>query len=176
MHHVGEERIPIPVSKQTFAREYFDLLSGKLAGKKVPKWDGELYLEYHRGTYTSQAKNKKNNRLAEYMNEDAEWLSTWAEIENEFFMYPVGELEKIWKKTLLNQFHDILPGSSIREVYDVTDKEYGEIFEKDSLLIKNAMDAVTGEIGENLVLYNPCAFERDEVVDTKFIDVWEKQA
>lgn len=156
----------MPVTKQTFTKEFFDLLSEELEGKKVPKWNGELYLEYHRGTYTSQAANKKNNRLAEYRNEDAEWLSVLAHTVDEGFGYPVCDLEKAWKITLLNQFHDILPGSSIAEVYRVTDAEYAEVFAIDEKLAKAAMEKISGNEGENIILYNPCAFERDAYVET----------
>lgn len=157
----------MPVTRQTFAGEFFDMLGNNLEGKKVPKWNGELYLEYHRGTYTSQAKNKKNNRLAEYKNEDAEWLSTWACVVNENVGYPVSEMDEIWKKTLLNQFHDILPGSSIEEVYKVTDKEYAEIFERDAELIDDAIDTIAGKEGDNLVVFNPCSFDRNAIIETE---------
>jgi len=156
----------MPVTKQTFAREFFDLISGELEGKKIPKWNGELYLEYHRGTYTSQAHNKKNNRLAEYKNEDAEWLSCWALSEKESFVYPVEDLDKVWKTTLLNQFHDILPGSSIADVYRVTDKEYEEIFATDKALTEAATAEIFGE-GKNLAVLNPCSFDIDAYVETE---------
>lgn len=157
----------MPATKQTFVKEFFDIMASDLEGKKVPKWDGELYLEYHRGTYTSQAANKKNNRLAEYRNEDVEWLSTWASVKDEGFLYPEAELDKVWKTTLLNQFHDILPGSSIDEVYEVTDKEYSEVFATDARLMGEAFRTIAGDNGENVALFNPCSFERDALVETK---------
>ncbi len=157
----------MPITKQTFALEYFDKLSENLKGKRVPKWNGELYLEYHRGTYTSQAENKKNNRRVEFKNEDVEWLSSWCLSRDSAFDYPVRELDTVWKKTLLNQFHDILPGSSIREVYDVTDKEYKEIFDADEKMLNKAIEALTGPEGDNTVIFNPCSFEVDSLIETK---------
>ena len=77
-----------------------------------------MYLEFHRGTYTSQAKNKKYNRICEFMMADAEFYSVLANGLGNGYEYPEKELEKNWKLLLLNQFHDILPGSSIKDVYE----------------------------------------------------------
>ncbi len=156
----------VPVTKQTFSKEFFELLSKKLEGKKVPRWSGELYLEYHRGTYTSMAKNKKFNRRMEFLNTQAEALSVLACVQDENFAYPATALNEIWETTLLNQFHDILPGSSIKEVYEVTEKEYLELIERDSRLIDAATDRITGEAGSNLAVYNTLSFARDALVET----------
>ena len=87
----------------------------------LPRWTGELYLELHRGTLTTQAKVKKLNREAEHRLLEAEVLLTLASLRGA--AYPAKELEGAWKALLLNQFHDILPGTSIREVYEVTHGE-----------------------------------------------------
>jgi alpha-mannosidase len=87
----------------------------------LPRWTGELYLELHRGTLTTQAKVKKLNREAEHRLLEAEALLALASLRGA--AYPAGELEAAWKMLLLNQFHDILPGTSIREVYEVTHAE-----------------------------------------------------
>ncbi|CAN5779896.1 glycoside hydrolase family 38 C-terminal domain-containing protein [soil metagenome] len=84
----------------------------------VPRWVGELYLELHRGTLTSQARVKKLNREAEHRLQEAEAFATLAAQRGA--AYPKEELERLWKTVLLNQFHDILPGSSISEVYQDT--------------------------------------------------------
>jgi alpha-mannosidase len=81
----------------------------------LPRWVGELYLELHRGTLTTQAKVKRLNRKAEHRLQEAEALATLAVRHGA--AYPQDELERLWKTVLLNQFHDILPGSSISEVY-----------------------------------------------------------
>jgi alpha-mannosidase len=83
--------------------------------KRVPKWVGELYFEWHRGTYTSIAKNKKYNRKSEFLYQDAEFLSVMAG-DVALQTYPQHKLNSGWETILLNQFHDILPGSSIKEV------------------------------------------------------------
>lgn len=117
------------------APNYPDVASGKKAvdffrdakarSRDLATWVGELYLELHRGTYTSQAANKRGNRLSEFLLRDAEWLSSFTPgFPSD---YPSEDLEKAWKLVLLNQFHDIIPGSSVREVYEDSDKDYAEI-------------------------------------------------
>lgn len=91
----------------------------------VHTWDGELYLEYHRGTYTSQAYNKKTNRKLELLYRQAEWLMAMAGIEKDDLLTVKQEqLTEGWKIILTNQFHDIIPGSSIREVYEDCHDDY----------------------------------------------------
>lgn len=128
-----EKGIPgIPKSKLTTVNEHLDTVrenfenSAKLLGR-MPKWVGELYLEFHRGTYTSIAKNKCNNRKAEFAIQKCELYSNMVyALCGE--QYPIDLLEQTWKLILLNQFHDVLPGSSIKEVYEDSDKQYKEIF------------------------------------------------
>jgi alpha-mannosidase len=82
----------------------------------LPVWKGEMYLELHRGTLTTQAKMKKLNRMLEHCLLETEMLWSLAWLEGE--TYPQAQLDGLWKTLLLHQFHDILPGSSIREVYE----------------------------------------------------------
>lgn len=86
---------------------------------QLETWVGELYLELHRGTYTTQAKIKKGNRSLENRLREVEFLWSCIPIS----IYPSDELDRIWKNTLLSQFHDILPGSSINEVYKTAQTE-----------------------------------------------------
>ncbi|PSL06688.1 alpha-mannosidase [Haloactinopolyspora alba] len=101
--------------------EFFAAAEAEYAGS-APVWAGELYLELHRGTYTSQAKTKQGNRRSEHLLHEAELWSTTAALHG-LIDYPYDELDRIWKVVLLHQFHDILPGSSIgwvhREARDV---------------------------------------------------------
>ena len=96
-------------------------------GNKFPTWNGELYLQYHRGTLTSVAKNKANNRRAERMLRELEFLGALA-LTQAGAPYPSDVLAEFWELVLINQFHDILPGTSIPEVYVDSDNEYGQIF------------------------------------------------
>jgi alpha-mannosidase len=96
-------------------------------GNRFPVWNGELYLQYHRGTLTSVAKNKANNRNAERMLRELEFLGVMA-LTQAGATYPSETLAEFWELVLINQFHDILPGTSIPEVYVDSDAEYGRIF------------------------------------------------
>ncbi|MGL6121370.1 MAG: alpha-mannosidase, partial [Fusobacteriaceae bacterium] len=127
------------------AGEYFDELHEKIKDKKVNKWDGELYLEFHRGTYTSQAKTKKANRKLEYMLRNSEIFSSLYAGND----YPFDLYDATWKKVLTHQFHDILPGSSITEVYADAAKIYKEI--EETLGENLNQTAVKNSVSENNV-------------------------
>ena len=98
---------------------------GKLAAEHPPlkSYRGDLYLEKHQGTYTTRFYNKRHNRIMERLLADAEYLLCCAHVR-EGAAYPRAALEKLWKETLLYQFHDILPGSSIKRVYDECEVRY----------------------------------------------------
>ena len=105
--------------------------------RDLQTWVGELYLELHRGTYTSQAANKRNNRLSEFLLRDAELLSCFSPgFPSE---YPGPELEAAWKLVLLNQFHDIIPGSSVKEVYEDSALDYEEVSEVATKIIQEKL-------------------------------------
>jgi alpha-mannosidase len=99
---------------------FFDKLEEK--ANSFVTWYGELYFELHRGTYTTQANNKRNNRQAEILLRDIEQLATIASIKEKSYKYPKKEIDDMWEATLLCQFHDCLPGSSIEMCYDDSDK------------------------------------------------------
>lgn len=129
------------------ADDYFERLNETIRStdQYVHTWDGELYLEYHRGTYTSQAYNKKMNRRLELLYREAEWLQVLLAAESgSYEKYPKQELDKGWKIILRNQFHDIIPGSSIREVYEDSRAEYAEAEEIGNQAAKAAAEALTG--------------------------------
>lgn len=93
---------------------------------------GELYLEKHQGTYTTQARNKKYNRKMEYLLRETEFAAIVKEVE-----YPTEALERIWKEVLLYQFHDILPGSSIKRVYDESLDRYAVLYKETETILKD---------------------------------------
>lgn len=127
-HRRRLDRIPgLPNVKTSTARAYFEKLKDIMTNTKshVYTWDGELYLEYHRGTYTSHAHNKRMNRKMELLYRDAEWLTVMdALMQGDLAMAQQEKLTKGWKHILTNQFHDIIPGSSIFEVYEDCRKDY----------------------------------------------------
>ena len=113
------DKIPgLPKVKQSRARDFFKKIHSNVdnTDRYVHTWDGELYLEYHRGTYTSQGYNKKMNRFLENKLVQSEWLSSMAYVLGG--EYAEKQLHDAWETVLLHQFHDIIPGSSIREVYE----------------------------------------------------------
>lgn len=97
-------------------------------GTEFVTWYGELYFELHRGTYTTQANNKRNNRIGEILLHDIEYLATLASLkgstkgEKSSYKYPKKEIDEIWEAVLLCHFHDCLPGSSIEMCYDDSDE------------------------------------------------------
>ncbi|MFI6686938.1 alpha-mannosidase [Streptomyces sp. NPDC050485] len=116
-----------------------------------PVWVGELYLELHRATLTSQAKTKQGNRRSEHLLREAELWSATAAVRDAQFAYPYAELDRIWKTVLLHQFHDILPGSSIAWVHREAEQTYAAVAAELTSLIESAQRALAGEGGENLV-------------------------
>lgn len=122
------DKIPgLPNLKTSTAAEYFRDLQEtvKNTDQYVHTWDGELYLEYHRGTYTSQAYNKRMNRKMELLYRNTEWLTVMNALKMGGLIYAKQEeLTKGWKHILTDQFHDIIPGSSIHEVYEDSRKDY----------------------------------------------------
>lgn len=144
--------------------EFFARLKNNLKGKELPRWVGELYLEFHRGTYTSVAKIKRNNRRAEFALWRAEWESSLAELLCGI-SYPRAEIAEHLKTVLTNQFHDILPGSSIGAVYDATDEDYRHVFSGLGAIERNAMSVVAAAIGkEGIAVFNPNSFEGEGTV------------
>ena len=151
----------IPKVRQAFARTFFDDLKERVSGnRRLPTWEGELYFEYHRGTLTSMARNKRANRKSELGMMDLELLSVLTAAK---LGYPKDELDKMWRQILINQFHDILPGSSIHEVYEVTKAQYAALAEKLSGMIGERLAALT-PAGDGVTVFNTTGFARNDVV------------
>ena len=162
-----ENGIPgIPTTKFDTVTEYVRRMKENCDGKDLPKWVGELYLEFHRGTYTTHADNKRYNRLCEFAYTDYETLCVLAENclgEN----YPVQELNEAWEKILTYQFHDIIPGSSIGEVYEDTSRQYPVLLGDAQMEIQRLLQKIASRVqasGEYLV-YNPNSFVGDGFVE-----------
>src|SRR5581483_1189805 len=136
----------LPRVRTASSDEFFDALEAEHVERPVVV--GELYLEYHRGTYTTQAFVKKGNRRVELGLHDAEFLAV-----ARGGAYPRAELDRLWKLLLLQQFHDILPGSSIRLVYEDAERDFAEL--------ERGIAALVGG-GESLV--NTTPFARRDVV------------
>ena len=160
----------LPNVKTGKASEYFRCLKEKVekTDEYVHTWDGELYLEYHRGTYTSQAYTKMMNRKLELLYRETEWLSTVACLtNNDWSLYANNEITKGWKTILRNQFHDIIPGSSITEVYEDAKQEYKEA-EDIALDIQNKLEEIYINKDEHTwTIVNNSNWDRNESIDIK---------
>ncbi len=155
--------------------QYFKKLR-KECGEILPIWNDELYLEVHRGVYTTQANTKKLNRFCEISLRNWEILLSLVILIFKDFNYPSEILEKAWKILLFNQFHDILPGSSIQDVYYEQEKEMETILQKinnsisitlQSLLrkflkINNVTDK--NQMKNCALIFNSLAWERDGIL------------
>jgi alpha-mannosidase len=144
-------------------RDFFEAAEAEYAGQSsgAPVWAGELYLEIHRGTYTSQAAMKRGNRRSEHLLREAElWCATAA--VRGFMHYPAEELERLWRIVLLHQFHDILPGSSIAWVHREARATYAAVAAELERLVDAALDALAGD-GEDEVAFNAGPVAREGV-------------
>jgi alpha-mannosidase len=128
-----------------------------------PVWSGELYLELHRGTYTTHADVKRDNRRAEGSLHDAElWATIVSGGEDE---YPAAGLESAWKTLLVQQFHDIIPGSGIRWVYEDANRHHAAVLETTERITRGALDRLAGEVDTSgrrrpIVVFNAASHDR----------------
>ncbi|MFD5426017.1 alpha-mannosidase [Streptomyces sp. NPDC127084] len=130
----------------------------------APVWSGELYLELHRATYTTQARTKQGNRRSEHALREAELWATAAALRVPGYAYPYAELDRLWKTVLLHQFHDILPGSSINWVHREAEEEYARVAAELDALTAQALEAVGGAGPLEVWAYNAGPRPRSEVV------------
>lgn len=159
----------LPKIETGTAGDYFRNLQETVANtdRYVHVWDGELYLEYHRGTYTSQAYNKRMNRKLELLYREAEWLNALQSVVSEDWSnYRQTDLDEGWRIILRNQFHDIIPGSSIREVYEDSTIEYAQaeaigqsVWEQSTNLLVNGSEA------GKYTIWNNASWELTELVE-----------
>ncbi|TMD91608.1 MAG: alpha-mannosidase [Chloroflexi bacterium] len=130
----------------------------KQEARNLTTWVGELYFELHRGTYTSQARTKRLNRRAEQALREAEIWSIAVDHD-----YPAAVFDSSWKRLLINQFHDILPGSSIDWVYEDAERELEAVVEIAGGITTSAQSSLAGS-GDNLTVFNVNSHPRREVV------------
>lgn len=162
-----EKGIPgCPQVKFSDSLSFFQYLDQKVKGKKeLPEWNGELYLEFHRGTYTSVGEIKRLNRKAESKLQETEFLLCMAQCVSRGFTWDREQWEKMEKQFLTNQFHDILPGSSITEVYEDVKKIYTEIFAVLENYKQQALRILEEKIPDKkLTVLNTLGFEREGMI------------
>ncbi|MBN1487316.1 MAG: alpha-mannosidase [Anaerolineae bacterium] len=143
-------------------KDFFARLESTV-GERLPVWDGELYLENHRGTYTTQSRNKRANRLSEFLLHDAEFLASYASLCDVNYVYPAAELQRAWELVCLNQFHDIIPGSSIGEVYAESLAQYEEVRHIAGAICEVALRVLAAQQAGEILVVNPTSFMRDDL-------------
>ena len=167
----------MPALEQGSAEAFFERLEARAyapeALPRLPIWEGELYFELHRGTYTSQGRTKYAHRRAELALRDAELWSSAAHATDP--VTPGDRLDDAWRLLLLQEFHDILPGSSIPEVYEDANRDLAEVRGVADGVARDAQDALiaaTARPERSLFIFNPTPYPRHEAVywDLKEID------
>ncbi|HLE90573.1 MAG TPA: glycoside hydrolase family 38 C-terminal domain-containing protein, partial [Anaerolineales bacterium] len=153
----------LPQVKQSSVKAFFESIDPLTQSRMMPVWNGELYLEYHRGTYTTQARNKRANRKSEFLLHDAEFLATLASLHTDY-KYPLQQINDAWRTVCLNQFHDIIPGSSIGPVYEESQAQYAELARNVTQLRDQALEALADKLEADVLLVNATSFTQQGVV------------
>jgi alpha-mannosidase len=163
--------IGLPSSQLSTAQDFFKQLEEQSID--LPTWNNELYLETHRGTYTTQAIIKKENRECENLIYSSEILSTLAMLYGKNIAarrYPKQKLDEAWKKLLLNQFHDVITGTSIAEVYKYAQQDYKEIRNLCAEIKSNCIQGISFPAKKrksefHFLLFNALGWGRNEYVE-----------
>ena len=132
----------------------------------LPTWYGDLYLEWHQGNFTSQALIKLKNRQCETEYRNLEIFNVLANGQND-----LERIRRGWELILINQFHDILPGSSTKETFDNSYEEYDKALAISSELQKKYLDKIIGTGGNIITVFNTLSFERSEIVEIEASNV-----
>lgn len=131
--------------------------------EKLPKWHGELYFQDHRGTYTSQAMTKKLNRKAEQNLNSTEFWGVVSNLNMPQIISPQAT-DELWKTLLFNQFHDILPGTSIRKVYERTERELTQVINDTTTMIDAFQTSMVDNSHEYVTVFNKLSFSRTNLI------------
>ncbi|MFC6647053.1 glycoside hydrolase family 38 C-terminal domain-containing protein [Granulicella cerasi] len=188
---LSKQLTALPNFRFTTAQQYFDNVQTKLSANSpvlnydnvlsykpaapdangnlsIPTWNDELYFEYHRGIYTTQAKHKAFMRRTEAETLDAEKLASFAWLFGQ--KYPAEELTENWKKITFNQFHDLAAGSGVATIYRDAAKDYKEVLNQDALINEGAIKQIAAQVntqvpvGGPIVVFNPLPWERKDIV------------
>jgi alpha-mannosidase len=153
---------------ESIAKGYTPPPAGANGSMGLPTWKDELYFEYHRGVFTTQAAHKRNMRTSETATLDAEQLASLAWLGGT--AYPNDALTENWKKITFNQFHDLAAGSGIAVIYRDAQKDYTEVFHADKEITDTSIAALSANIdtrvktGAPVIVFNPSAWPRSETV------------
>ncbi|HET6822085.1 MAG TPA: alpha-mannosidase [Anaerolineales bacterium] len=161
--NVMKEFPALPQVKQSSMKEFFESIAPQIESRMMPTWNGELYLEYHRGTYTTQSRNKRANRKSEFLLHDAEFIATYASLITNY-EYPITHFQNAWRLVCLNQFHDIIPGSSIGPVYEESQQQYAQLTQDVTQLREEALAAIADPLNAEVLLVNATSFTQSGLV------------
>jgi alpha-mannosidase len=153
----------LPQVKQSSVKEFFESITPQIESRMMPTWNGELYLEYHRGTYTTQSRNKRANRKSEFLLHDGEFIASYASLITNY-QYPVTEFTDAWRLVCLNQFHDIIPGSSIGPVYEESQQQYAQITQDVTQLRDDALAVIADQLDGDVLLVNATSFTQPGLI------------
>jgi alpha-mannosidase len=153
----------LPQVKQSSVKEFFESITPQIESRMMPTWNGELYLEYHRGTYTTQSRNKRANRKSEFLLHDAEFIASYASLITNY-QYPITEFTDAWRLVCLNQFHDIIPGSSIGPVYEESQQQYAQITQDVTQLRDDALAVIADQLDGDVLLVNATSFTQPGLI------------
>src|SRR5699024_2172359 len=169
-----DEMPGLPYAKPARADDYFRQLHDTIDHTEgyVHTWDVELYLEFHRGTYTTQAEIKRMKRRLELLYRETEWLNVLQALKQQSMdSYSAKDLTEGWKIILRNQFHDIIPGSSINEVYKDAQIEHAEAEQYATKAWDEASSSIVkADSAEGWTVFNSAPWKRN---DSFFIEVDE---
>ncbi len=159
----------------TTAVKYLDTLASREDSRSFPVWNNELYLEFHRGCFTTHAEQKRSNRQAEDLLYQAElWSSLACMVADRYYPEDLKlQIETAWKQTLFNQFHDIIPGSAIEPVYVTANQEWEQVERVTTQIIGDALNQISDRIllpeppvanAIPIIVFNALNWSRTEVV------------
>jgi alpha-mannosidase len=153
----------MPQTRHDKVGNFFKALEAE-AGASLPTWNGELYFELHRGTYTTQARLKRANRRSEFALHDAEFLAALASQLDADYTYPREALWRAWELVCLNQFHDIIPGTSIAPVYPEALAHHAEVQSTAAGVREKALQTIGSRLDGDVLVANPTSFARSDLV------------
>jgi alpha-mannosidase len=168
----GSANLPAEVGNIK-ALDYFKILEGYLGRVEIPVVSDELYLQFHRGVFTTQSRFKQTNRKSEVLIDSVERFSTIASLLGG--KYPREELRERWKKILLHQFHDTMSGSGIKEVYEDCERDFRELEKFAFESLNAALTSIASKVdtqgeGTPLLVFNPLSWERSGAVHVELED------
>ncbi len=158
----------------TRAIDYFKTLEQYLGKANIPVISDELYLQFHRGVYTTQSRFKQINRRSEVLIDEVERFSLIASIMGG--EYPKEDLQRFWKKIMLHQFHDTMSGSGIRDVYEDCERDFRELLKFSSEALDRALKTIASKVdtqidGIPLLVFNPLSWSRRDVVEVELANI-----